>query len=931
MSRLRYTVIAVLWVFIGFEAQGAGDPSDYWGTPVEYIRYECPASISEDIVLQAITIKKGDSLTPVAIRDTLKKLNLLNRFQSVQVYAENFGDGCALIFVLEPNWLIDDIRFEGGAISILFSYGLTGGFSPKMLLRETGLKRHDVFTTRTGQEAVQALTDFYYRSGYAKSRIRLQTRYDNTDHTVDLVFNVEQGPPTTIRSIYFDGNTSFSQRELLLVTDLFIGKHFSRERVGRARDKLIGFYHKHGYLSAQIFRPDVRYSPESNTVDVTCRLQEDVPVNIKLETDWHMWNLEWWLHLFENRQHAFLEDLGIGGSGKITERRMEEGRRNLEKQFWNHGYLNATVTLETERAESGNITYTYTVEENDAVDVGGIYFFGNDAFRSEELLAAEIIGTDVGDTYHHDTFEADRNDLEAFYLSHGYQEVKIVSGFTVDDQTDEVSVVFNIQEGPMYRWKRIQVQGNTALSTEKVLQILSVSEDGPYDPDTLENNIPDLLNAYLEKGYAEISIDREIRDKETLTPSLDIRIHEGVQAVIDSVLITGYSKTLRSVIERHLPELRDKPFYYQTLISAERSLARTNLFRSVDVNGVPTESGLHERTVTVRLREQPSIFLEGGPGYNTDRGFNGYLSFYTTNLGGANRYLGASGSISQEDYKTNVIYREPEFANLPVQLELRLLTEDSDEDGFRLRRRGGRATWSYRIRETLRLLLIYRFDDDAPYDINPDTDLPEEYQNSIQIGSLSPGFLYDSRDDPRDPNSGSLFSVKVEFARKVYNSEVNFSKATAEATHFFSLSDAGVLGAAFRFGIGDKLPYQERFRLGGIKTIRGWDYEDIRGGSDNADTGLIGPSGSIGDLMVLANLEYRYPLFWGLEGVVFIDSGNVYDDTSEISLSNLKSTVGLGVRFMTPVGPVGVDYGYNFMKDDGDPRDRWSFIIGHTF
>ena len=932
MSPMRWFIPVIVLVCVISGATFSSVSGDqYWGQPVRYIRYECSASIPEQIILQAITIRENEPLSPESIRRTIKNLHLLNRFQSVEVYTEPFLDGCALIFVLESNWLIDDIRFEGGAVSILFSYGLTGGFSPKTLYRETGLKRQDVYSVQATDTAIAALKDFYYWNGYAQSSISLDTRFKPEDHTVDLVFTIDQGPQTEIQVIRFDGNSAFTNQQLMIAGDLFIGRRFSRDLVNRARERMMQYYMKRGYLSAQVFRPDIRYVAENNHIELFFRIKEEPAIDIDLKTDWHTWNLKWWFDLLEQRQNAFLEDLGIGGSGQITPRRMEEGRRNLERQFWNRGYLNATVELKTQTLDSGEIQYRFIVDEQDIVRVSNVFFFGNEAFTTDELLRSGVISTRPGSKYHHDTFSADGADLKRFYQSHGYQDVEVISGFTADEENDSISVVFNIQEGPMYRWNSIDVQNNRAMSREEILGILQIFENGPYDPQTLEDNIQKLLNAYLVQGYAEIAIDRDVQNIESIQPSLMLTIHEGTASTIRSVLITGYQKSLRQVIERNLPDLKGEPFYYQTMLNAERALARTNLFRSVDVSGLPGEAGIPDRTVLVRLREQPSIFIEGGPGYNTDRGFNGYLSFYTTNLGGANRYLGASGTLSEVDYKANVIYREPEFANLPVQLELRLLTEVSDEDGFQLRRRGGRATWSYRVREQLRLLLIYRFDDDEPYDIQPDTDLPEEYRNSIKIGSLSPGFLYDSRDDPRDPGKGSLFSVKVEFARPVYNSEVTFTKMTAEATHFFRISESTVLGAAFRFGLGDHLPYQEQFRLGGIKTIRGWDFEDIRGGTYSADNGIIGPSEGGGDIMLLGNLEYRYPLFWGLEGVVFVDSGNVYEDSSDISFSNLKTTAGLGVRFMTPVGPVGVDYGYNIMKDDNDPPDRWSFIIGHTF
>ncbi|MBN1296260.1 BamA/TamA family outer membrane protein, partial [bacterium] len=795
--------------------------------PVRYIRFECPAEIQEDLVLQAIALRENDVLTPESIRKSIRNLHLLDLFKWIDVEMEPFQDGCAVIFILEPNWLVDDISFRGGAISFLFNYGLTGGFSPKTLKREIGLKSSDIYTESVGEASIAALADFYYRQGYGQSTISLNPVFDSETHTVDLVYTIEQGSPTRIQSITIEGNTSISRQDVLSAADVFIGRHFSRDLISEAQEKVLRLYRKQGFISAQVFRPEVRYISEKNTIHVTFRIKEEIPVDIAIETDWHTWNILWWLYMVENRQDAFLQDLGISGSGRITMDRLEEGRRALEQRFWNYGYLNAIVHIDQQQDESGKLRYTFVVDEQEIIRVSDIRFFGNQGFSQDEFLSAGIIGTRIGKKYHHDTFNADGADLKAFYLRNGYRDVQIISGFTIDKTNETVAVVFTIDEGPHVTWKSIAIEGNYLLDTDSIQQILHVVEGGPYDPDYLVKNMDALTEHYLKNGYTEFSVDHEIRDQESINPSLHIVINEGVPATIESVLITGYSKTLRSVIRRNMPDLAGQPFYYQALLDAERSLIRTNLFRSVDVDGLMREIGLTDRTVLIRVREQPSIFLEGGPGYNTDRGFNGFLSFYTTNLGGANRYLGASASISQEDQKTSVIYREPEFANLPVQLELRLLTEDSAEDGYRLERRGGRATWSYRIHPQFRLLLVYRFDDDKPYNIEENADLPEEYQYSIKIGSLSPGFLFDSRDDPRDPTRGSLFSVKAEFARSVYNSEVDFSKVTAEATHFFDLPGDGVLGTALRFGFGYHLPYQERFRLGGIKTIRGWDYEDI--------------------------------------------------------------------------------------------------------
>ncbi|MBN1879996.1 BamA/TamA family outer membrane protein [bacterium] len=929
---MRYRFVLLLYLIASPLRSETSDLSlPVWSQTIRYIRVESAAGSIDQEVYKAINIREGDTLSRPQIRDCLKRINMLKKFNKAGAWVESFEDGCVVIFRIEPDWIIHSIDFAGGRINTLFRYGLISRFSPKSLRKNINLTHGEVFSAQKCAASVQMLKDFYYNNGYAQAIVELVPSFHHENATVDLLFHINQGKPTLVRNITFEGNNEIQSDTLVRHSGVSRNRKFSRKQANEARLKLERYYKRKGFLNVQVNRPAIRYDREKNSISLSFKIVENNPVDITVSTRWHRWNLPWWFYFLENRMDLYLEILGIEESGQIDQARFLEGVRHLEQEFWNHGYLNASVELDEVKDKSGRISYHFQIDEKEPMEVADVKIQGNEFLSIQDIEANRLIATTPGNRFHYDTFLADGDDLANYYKANGFHDVQVTAGYTSGYQKKQVSITFEIKEGLQYRWSAVTVSGNTALSYNEILGILSISPSSPYQADIVGSRIDNLVDHYLELGYADAAIDWHVIGDNTTSPVLDLVIHEGVRSEVETVLINGYTRTLRSVIERNLPSLLGEPFCYKTVLDAERKLIKTNLFRSVQISNPSWEAGSRKRTLVIDVKEQPFVFLEGGPGYNSDRGLNGYLSLYTTNLGGSNRYLGISGSVSEKDSKSNIIFREPEFANLPIQLELRLLTEQTSETDYRLNRRGTRSTWSYRIRDKLRLLLVYRFDNDEPYDIAVDADIPEDYRNSVKIGSLIPGFLFDSRDDPRAPQSGSLLSTKFEFARSMYSSEVPFTKITAEATHFFGFGSRGVLGISLRSGLGYHLPFQEQFRLGGTKSIRGWDFESIRKNQYDEGHTIALQEDTKADLSVLFNIEYRYPLILGLEGVLFFDTGNVYEDYSDAMLSQLKGTTGLGIRFMTPVGPIGVDYGYNVMRDDEDPRERWSFVIGNTF
>ncbi len=907
---------------------------EFTNLPVRYIRLESEFPYSQRNVMQVLDIREGDPFTLSAIRSSLRHLNQLHRFRQIRVTVEPFLDGCMVIFHLEPEWILRNLEFKDKRTGFLLAYGFNSRLSKRDILRECKIQENEVFTDLHLEQTLVSLKALYRDYGYSQCRIKTTIERFPEKRELDVILKFIKGPPTRIHQVEFIGNETISAQKLIQKIKSKPGRRYNNNSTRNDVEKIKDYYLKQGYLEISVSEPQIRIDHSKNVVNITYRVREGPRSKIKISGNKHWWNLNWWMYLVERKPQTIYKVLGVDEGKSLDHDQIEDGSEHITNLYRDHGYARAQTVLESTPLEGGGTSYRFQITDNDVFQIAHIDVRGNETFDAVQILNEDLVLSQPGKRYRYQDLLNDIQRIVNYYIEHGFNDVEVEYEDTLlpDDRT--ASIVFIISEGKQSWIDSITFINNSVLDTDTLLKLMGCRPDSPFNEKNIHDGINRVTTEYRKLGYTETDLEVICdEDKRSGRLKLTVIIDEGDPYFFGKIILRGFHKTNPKVIDRYLPRLENQPYNYESLFKAQNSLSRTGLFSSVRADTRLLEKGENRRAVIITVTESPSLILEGGPGYNTDVGFNGYLSFYTTSLYGTNRYLGASIFVSERADKSQIIYREPEFANFPLQMELRLLRNLTDEDGYRLLRIGGQAIWSYRYNPQLRVLLGYRYSDDKPKDIEPGTLIPEEYRNSIRIGSLAPSFLYDSRDDPRDPGRGSLLSLKVEFARTAYNSEVDFTKTTVETTHFLPLPENRTLGISLRLGWAGDLPFQERFKLGGIKSIRGWGYEEIRGPKLKDQLVPVGTNinGMGGNISLLANIELRSPLAWGLHGVLFFDAGNVYESKEDISTSDLKGTVGIGLRFMTPVGPVGVDYGYNIMRKSDDPTDRWSFIIGHSF
>jgi len=230
-----------------------------------------------------------------------------------------------------------------------------------------------------------------------------------------------------------------------------------------------------------------------------------------------------------------------------------------------------------------------------------------------------------------------------------------------------------------------------------------------------------------------------------------------------------------------------------------------------------------------------------------------------------------------------------------------------------------------RWREALRLIWGYRYERTHVFEPDADPDDPFALDITLNIARLTSALTADTRDDPFAPRRGWFSGATLEYSAPILKSDLRFLKTLLQG-YYFHAAGRAVLASAARLGTiaGSNAVVSELFLAGGGTTVRGY--------AENS----LGPRDFFGDptggrAMIILNQEVRFPIVWWFQGVGFVDAGNVFEKTSDLSLSNLKVGVGGGLRLNTPYALFRLDLGVPVRRRPGEPGARWYVSLGHIF
>ena len=646
------------------------------------------------------------------------------------------------------------------------------------------------------------------------------------------------------------------------------------------------------------------------------------------------------------------KDISTKPGQTLNEASLEQDRQKILDEYADHGYSQTGVTYHTDvNDQTGAATVTFTVTEGTKTVVKSIHFEGNTVFTGKELQ--KVIKTKPANVLSfltktgrvsNDQLDGDVSALREYYQNHGYEDVTVDQPRIEPVGNGKVSLVYAINEGPKYHVGTVGVTGALVYTTDQVQAKLKTRAGGVFSPQDLRDDTKAIGDLYGSRGYIDMTANAETTSAGDHVINVLYKIDEGTQSYIEHINIEGNTRTKDKVIRRELAVYPGE-VYNTTLIDVSKSrlenLGYFNKDRGVQI--YPSDTDIPGRKdVNVLVEEARTGSFNFGAGFSSIDSLLGFVEVQQTNFdlfnwpsftGGGERFH-ARFQLGTERTDADVSLTEPYFLDyqLSVGDELFYSTANYVSDVYEQKDYGDEIDLRKPINAFSSVRLAYRLEDIKLYDLSSDVsnDILRDAGNHSK-SSITVGYTYDTRDSVFLTRAGERVDLSAFVAGGPLGGQVADWGFDFSGSKYYRLPGDTIFlinaewSEVENYDDNDHVPLFDRLYLGGPNSLRGFRFRAMAPYDDKGQ-----PIG--GDSLARITAEYTFPIMDRIRGATFYDTGFVNPGAFDMSLSQIASDVGLGVRLDLPIGPVRLDYGVPIQNPHhSSSTGQFNFSIGYQF
>ncbi|SES05342.1 Beta-barrel assembly machine subunit BamA [Vreelandella subterranea] len=667
-----------------------------------------------------------------------------------------------------------------------------------------------------------------------------------------------------------------------------------------------------------------------------------------------------------------LTEAGLAEGEVLQLSTLEEMERELEGVYQSQGRYSAGIRTDVEEIDEGRVRVNIDINEGEVAKIRQINIVGNEAFDDETLLGIFELEDRPGfwfgwfskDEYSREALSGDIERLRSYYLDRGYVNFNVTSTqVSIGADKSEIFITLNVDEGQQYRVGDVRFRGDLEISEREARDLLTIERGEVFSRQDLNASTEALRQRLGAEGFAFADVQgvpEVAGDGETV--DLVINVDPGQRAYVRRIEFIGNTTTDDEVLRREMIQMEGAPASTDSITQSRQRLQRLGFFSQVEVDTERVPGEPDKLDVTYNVEEQPSGSVSASVGFSQSAGVIYGAALSQNNfLGTGNRVnIGAQRSDTftsvnfgfTDPYWTldgisrgyNVFYRETDY-------------EDSDISTYSTDAYGAGINFGYPVSELSRLNFGASAED---LTVKTYFDTASEIRRYVQDEGedaqtlkLNANWTRNNLNRGIMPTAGNYQRVAIETAAP--GSDTQYYKASARAQQLFALSDAwslkftGDLGYADAFG-DDPYPFYENFYAGGLGSVRGFTSNTLgqrttparEGGRDRTLGGNVLVEGSAEVIFPIPFVENQN----SLQASLFIDAGNTFlsscydvldEDASRqrcnsgVDLGDLRYSAGVGLSWLTPVGPLTFAVAEPLNEESGDDTQFFQFSLGQSF
>jgi outer membrane protein insertion porin family len=732
-----------------------------------------------------------------------------------------------------------------------------------------------------------------------------------------------------IADIKIEGNRRIQKETILSKLSIKLGKPFSRTAVA---DDIRSLYAMGYFDNVEILADD---NPRGG-VDLRVVLKERPSVKtIEIEGN----------KIFTTNQ--ILDALTTKSYTVPSISKIREDIVKLKKMYEKEGYYEPAIDYEIKELSRDETKLVFKIDEGEKSYLTEIDLEGRQRVDEKDFAKIMTIKPkgwfwflDESGTFTREKLDENRMRIMATYMEHGFVNAQVGEP-KIDIQKGKVKVTYPIREGERYQVRKVDVDGeNLDIPKEKLIEELKLKPKTWFQRSYLGDDIKNLTRLFNNQGYAYADVEprQNINDKYGFL-DMTYKITKGERVTIERVDIVGNERTRDKVIRRSLAISEGDQYNADALEASKKMLESMEFFDAVRLKTAPG-SKPDTMVLTVEVAEKKTGSLAAGLGYSSQDGAMGNINLKEMNLFGMGVVANAKANLSgrRNSYEGSLAY--PWMFDIPLTGRIQGYKAISKEERYVRDGEGFSVSLSYPLwwgwsvstgfsRDSSKfggfdqgfaksIMDYYR-----RFGSNP-TRFMNQSENAVSLT-----FGLDTRNSSMIPTAGSKISFGGRFAG--LGGDVAYNRYFTEAMYYRSffwrtVGKVRLNASALQEAASLPIPFDRRIMLGGISSIRGFNYGEV--GPRDQLGNMIG-----GDRAVFANVEYLFPLLdqLKLNGVAFFDVGNAWNALDSPLMSTVKAGAGLGVRWVSPMGPIRIEYGWKLTREKGQEAGAFAFAMGQLF